>query len=63
MAYPIIFNGDHAEFEQERLPTDLPADVIAAVVGGGITSDQVTKVWGLIRAALQLREWRGSAIT
>ncbi len=37
------------------LPKELPAETIAAIVGGGITSDQVMKVYGLIRGATLLR--------
>ena len=48
---------------KELLPKNLPADTIAAVVGGGVTSDQVTNIWGLIRSALLLRDMTGSSLT
>jgi hypothetical protein len=48
---------------EELLPKDLPANTIAAVVGGGVTSDQVKNIWGLIRSALLLRDMTGSSLT
>jgi hypothetical protein len=55
--------ADAGAVAETFLPRDLPSDTIAAVVGGGVTSDQVVKIWGLIRSALLLRDMTGSSLT